>query len=480
MNRRLKADRAAQQAVVGVTAGAAVVVVVWFTARTLNRGHVAELVAAGVVVVIVIALVALVATRHVLSDLRRLRLLIGLLPGVLVLAVELTLYALDMTGLINELAEHVLATSVFGLGAVGLSVYLMRSFSQLGDALNQRARRLQTLHACATGLAAEGAMTALHERITQYGRALGDADSCVLTDAEGSGDLLGYASREANDGQVDRPVSGGPASSLTVSLPVATGPTPTLTLTRDPLFDEQDRLFLEMYAVAAAAAIDSARRLHEAQMIATVEERERIARDLHDELGQLLGFLTTMVQAIQELLSRGDTSRARHELSRLETACRELGVQVREAILGLRTRVQVGQSMEGTLREFVADFGVLAGLETSLQCEQSALAGLSAVVQYQLLQIIREAMSNARKHAQGRRVDVRARRLEGMLEVCVSDDGRGSLSGSTAGFGLKTMAERARALGGSFHIDSSPGAGTAVTVRIPEPKGVGYAGAAGR
>lgn len=480
MNRRLGAGRVAQQAAVGVAAGALVVVVVWFTVRTLNRGHVAELAAAGVVVVVVVALVSVVATRHVLSDLQRLRLLIGLLSGASVVAVELTLYALDMTGLINELAEHVLATSIFGLGAVGLSVYLMRSFSRLGNELDQRARRLQALHTCSTSLAAERGMTALHERITQYGRALGAADACALTDTEGSGDRLGFASRAEGDVPADRAMSGRPASSLTVSLPVATAPTLMLTLTRQARFDDQDRLFLEMYAVAAAAAIDSARRLQDAQTIATVEERERIARDLHDELGQLLGFLTTMVQAIRELVGRGDTSRAEHELSRLETACRGLGVQVREAILGLRTRVQVGQSMEGTLREFVADFGALAGLETSLRCEPSALTGLSAVVQYQLLQIIREAMSNARRHAQGRRVDVQARCLDGMLEVSVSDDGRGAMPGPTAGFGLKTMAERARALGGSLYIDSSPGSGTVVTVRIPEPRGVGYAGAAGR
>jgi hypothetical protein len=105
MNERLGASRVAERAAVGVAAGA-VVVVVWFTVRMLNRGHVAELVDAGVaVVVVVVGLVSVVATRHVLSDLRRLRLVIGLLSGASVVAVELTLYVLDMTGLINELVE---------------------------------------------------------------------------------------------------------------------------------------------------------------------------------------------------------------------------------------------------------------------------------------------------------------------------------------------------------------------------------------
>jgi signal transduction histidine kinase len=149
-------------------------------------------------------------------------------------------------------------------------------------------------------------------------------------------------------------MNGRPASSLTVSLPVATAPSLMLTLTRQARFDNQDRLFLEMYAVAAAAAIDSTRRLQDAQTIATVEERERIARDLHDELGQLLGFLTTMVQAIRELVVRGDTSRAEHELSRLETACRGLGVQVREAILGLRTHAAIG-GLVGELADSASD-----------------------------------------------------------------------------------------------------------------------------
>lgn len=274
--------------------------------------------------------------------------------------------------------------------------------------------------------------------------------------------------------------SRGPVEALTVSLPLTMAPPLRLVLARKTPFDDQDRLFLEMYGVAAAAAIDSTRRLQDAHVVATVEERERIARDLHDELGQLLGFVTTMVQAIQQLVARGDIGRAEHELSRLESACRALGVQVREAILGLRTRVDAGRSMEETLRGFVTDFGALAGLRTSLQCEPSALAGLSGMVQYQLLQIVREAMSNARKHAQGTEVQVRARRHEGMLEVSISDDGRGTTGGTTLGFGLKTMAERAQALGGSLTLDSTPGAGTAVMIRIPEPEGAGRARTAGR
>lgn len=477
---RLRAGRVAEQAAVGVAAGSALFVLSWLTARVLDRGHVAELLGMGVVVLIVVALASRMATRHVLSDLRRLRLTTVFLPGASVVAIELALYVLDVTGPINELAEHLLATSIFGFGAVAVSAYLMRSFSRLGDQLNQRARRLEELHTCATSLATERVVTALPERITQYGRALGDADTCALSEPGGSGDPLSLASGDEDGVRDADKVRVGRAASLTVPLPVSTAPALTLDVTRRAPFDKQDRLFLEMYAVAAAAAIDSTRRLQDAQMMATVEERERIARDLHDELGQLLGFLTTMVQAIQELVARGDTNRAEHELSRLETACRALGVQVREAVLGLRTRVQAGQSMETTLREFVADFGALAGLKTSLHCEPSALSGLPAVVQYQLLQIIREAMSNARKHAHGRQLDVRARCLDGMLEVSVSDDGLGATPGPTAGFGLKTMMERARSLGGSLTLDSSRGYGTVVTVRIPEPRGVGNAGAAGR
>jgi signal transduction histidine kinase len=88
-------------------------------------------------------------------------------------------------------------------------------------------------------------------------------------------------------------------------------------------------------------------------------------------------------------------------------------------------------------------------------------------------------MSNVRKHAHGTRVDVRACCRDGVLEVSISDDGRGTTTGTTLGFGLKTMAERAQALGGSLVVRSHPGAGTIVTVRLPESRGTDDARAGG-
>jgi len=233
-------------------------------------------------------------------------------------------------------------------------------------------------------------------------------------------------------------------------------------------FTVEDELLLEMFAVATSAALENVTRLEEAQLVATVEERERIARDLHDDLGQLLGFLTAKIQAAQELVASGRASQAREELAGLETATRGLGAQVREAILGLRARVGPDRPLWRALEDYVADFGIQAGLSTEFASVPGAGAGLPGSSQYQLLRIAQEALSNARRHARATHVTVSLAESDGYLELAIEDNGAGFDPASPeAGFGLRTMQERVQALNGRFEIDSALGSGTLVRVRAP-------------
>jgi len=208
----------------------------------------------------------------------------------------------------------------------------------------------------------------------------------------------------------------------------------------------------------------------QAQELATVEERERIARELHDDLGQLLGFLTAKIQAARELVATGRTELAAEELADLETATRTLSEQVREAILGLRTPVGPDRPLASALDDYTAEFGIQAGTKTAFVGDDAAGASLPGPARYQVLRIVQEAMSNARRHAHASTITVSLAEHDDVLELDVADDGEGfdpGVAANSGRFGLKTMAERARALGGTLDVRSAPGEGTTVRARVP-------------
>jgi signal transduction histidine kinase len=205
------------------------------------------------------------------------------------------------------------------------------------------------------------------------------------------------------------------------------------------------------------------------QEIATIEERERIARELHDDLGQLLGFLTAKIQAARELLATDRADLAAQELADLEAAARTLSEQVRESILGLRTSVGPERPLAQALETYTAEFGIQAGLDASYVGETTGGDDLPLAARYQLLRITQEALSNARQHARARTVTVTLAQRDHTLILEVRDDGAGfdpETAASSGRFGLKTMAERARAIGGSLDVRSSAD-GTTVVASVP-------------
>jgi len=208
----------------------------------------------------------------------------------------------------------------------------------------------------------------------------------------------------------------------------------------------------------------------QAQELATVEERERIARELHDDLGQLLGFLTAKIQAARELVATGRSELAAEELADLETATRTLSEQVREAILGLRTSVGPQRSLGAAIDDYTAEFGIQAGTKTAFVGHEGAGDSLAGPARYQVLRIVQEAMSNARRHAHASSITVSLAERDDVLELDVRDDGDGfdlAAAAESGRFGLKTMAERARALGGSLDVRSVPGEGTTIHAAVP-------------
>ena len=203
------------------------------------------------------------------------------------------------------------------------------------------------------------------------------------------------------------------------------------------------------------------------------EERQRIARELHDGLAQLLGYVSTKAMAVRLMLKNRQTEAAHQHLLQLEEAARELFVDVRQAILDLKMTVQSDAGLIATLKDFSAQFSRLSGLPVELAIAPAVESlSLTAETELQLLRIVQEALTNVRKHASATNAWISLRLNDGVLELTVSDDGQGFdpdrvRTTHRPHFGLSTMRERAEAIGAEFDLDSEPGAGTRVMVRLP-------------
>ena len=216
-----------------------------------------------------------------------------------------------------------------------------------------------------------------------------------------------------------------------------------------------------------------ARLLEHERAQASIEERERLARELHDDLGQTIGFVNTQAQAIRKLLSKGETTRADDCLARLVEVAQEADADIRDSIFGLRSLGSLEQGFVAAAEQYIQRFGKNYGIQVAFRVESAVSDdALGDAAQVQLLRIIQEALANARKHAQARGVRVTLTAQDSCAQVVIEDDGQGFepaevLSGNAQKFGLRFMQERAEAVGGRVSIQSANGHGTRVVVQVP-------------
>ncbi|MBI3361639.1 MAG: HAMP domain-containing protein [Chloroflexi bacterium] len=220
------------------------------------------------------------------------------------------------------------------------------------------------------------------------------------------------------------------------------------------------------------------RRAREARQEAIVEERQRLARELHDGVAQVLGYVNTKAMAARLLLRRGETAGAADQLRQLEEAARGVFVDLRQAILDLKTTVNGERGFLRALEQYVERFREQSGISTDLVLgEGMGALELLPESEVHLLRIIQEALTNVRKHAAAAHAWVRFDLNGGRaISLTVGDDGRGFDPAVTdrdrrPHFGLHTMRERAEAVGGTFAVTSTPGGGTRVVVTLPLSKG---------
>lgn len=220
-----------------------------------------------------------------------------------------------------------------------------------------------------------------------------------------------------------------------------------------------------------ASQAENARLYSKMRSLAILEERERLAREMHDNLAQILGYVNIKAALVEDQLAQSQIAQARSSLVELKQAAKEAYIDVRESIFYLRNAPK-GQGLISFLREYLAEYRARFGIDASLWIEDERLAEFPDAVQVQINRIIQEALTNVRKHAKASRTCVRFERDDHHIRIAIQDDGVGfdPVELSQHGmqhFGLQIMRERAESVGGELKIDSRKGVGTRIILQVP-------------
>jgi two-component system NarL family response regulator len=211
-------------------------------------------------------------------------------------------------------------------------------------------------------------------------------------------------------------------------------------------------------------------RKHAEAALAVVSERERMGRDLHDGLGQVLSYIVVQSQAASILVREGQTAEADVVLRKVEQAASNAALDVRQHILGLRSKIgSYGflDNLKALIEEIKERFPMEVNL--SLPSDTSSIS-FSSENQEALLRIIQEALVNAGKHAQAGLATITFQLLHDSIQILITDNGKGfevTQGVPTDHFGLKIMRERMEQMRGIFEIRSQPGNGTQVLLSLP-------------
>ena len=234
-------------------------------------------------------------------------------------------------------------------------------------------------------------------------------------------------------------------------------------------FAPEDQALVEIFALHAGIAIDNAR-LHEAaRRLAVADERDRIGRDLHDGIIQSLYAVSLSLEDVPELIAEAPDEGQ----DRLDQAIESLNLAIRDIrnfIYGLRPEAVDGREVLAGIAALAHEVGVGGLIDVEVSLDPTADPGLTAEEGIELLSLVREALSNAARHARAHRIEVRLRPVETASELTIADDGIGFDPATVARdghHGLVNMPVRAAAIGGTFTIQSAPGDGTRIIVRLP-------------
>lgn len=237
-------------------------------------------------------------------------------------------------------------------------------------------------------------------------------------------------------------------------------------------WDEPELRRLQHLADDDAARIDAALLFDEVRALATTEERQRLAREIHDGVAQEVASLGYLIDDLVATASDG----ARPQLQRLRAELSRIVTELRFSIFDLRREIGPGVSLTSALAEHARHVGESSGITVHLELSESPRR-LRPQVESELFRIAQEAIANARKHARAQNLWVTCLVDAPDVFLRIEDDGRGMLPGRDDSFGLAIMTERAERASCTLTIGGRPGGGTAVVVEPKDRNDVRHEGA---
>ena len=233
-------------------------------------------------------------------------------------------------------------------------------------------------------------------------------------------------------------------------------------------FGETDVRMLSLLGNVAAIAIENARLRREANQIAVSQEREWLARELHDSVTQALYSVTLYAEAARMALADSQTEIASQNLNELQGMAREALFEIRLLIFELHPPILEDQGLSAAIQVRLASVEGRAGLQTDLDVHGERRLPLAK--EEDIYRIVLEALNNVVKHARANRVTVRVRFDADSMSVAIQDDGRGfdpNDATDRGGMGLQSMRERAERIDGGLEIQSEPGQGSTLKLTVP-------------
>jgi signal transduction histidine kinase len=234
-------------------------------------------------------------------------------------------------------------------------------------------------------------------------------------------------------------------------------------------FSVSDQRLVELFARHAGIAIDNARLHAQAGRLAVVEERDRIGRDLHDGIIQSLYAVGLSLEDVPDLMTEAPVEAA----ERVDTAIESINLAIRDIrnfIYGLRPEAVDGTQVVAGLAALAEEVRHGGLVDVIAQLDPAADPGLDAEAGSELLNLVREGLSNAVRHGQARRISIELSAGAGGSTLVIADDGVGFDPARHVGaghHGLANMEARASAIGGTLDIRSAPGDGTTLVVALP-------------